>query len=166
MNPSSIGIIGGADGPTAIFVTNPWWLNWGGVIVIAALLIPSLLYALARPGQGIKSDHRLLNILEQFTRYGCMLLLVGGFGFLNTAIFIPASVWILAVGVPVLILSYWLCWIPWFRKKRRWNAAILAILPGMVFFLCGFGTRNWLLMLFSAVFTVCHAVICITAPMD
>ena len=34
---ASIGIIGGADGPTAIFVTG----NWGGLIAIAAAVLCS-----------------------------------------------------------------------------------------------------------------------------
>ena len=34
---ASIGIIGGADGPTAIFVTG----NWGGLIAIAAVVLCS-----------------------------------------------------------------------------------------------------------------------------
>ena len=36
---ASIGIIGGADGPTAIFVTGNWWTLPLGLAVIAAAVV-------------------------------------------------------------------------------------------------------------------------------
>jgi len=40
---ASIGIIGGADGPTAIFVTSspgfPWWLIFVVIVVIVAAVV-------------------------------------------------------------------------------------------------------------------------------
>ncbi len=37
----SVGIIGGADGPTAIFVTGPslWWLIPAAAVVILAIVL-------------------------------------------------------------------------------------------------------------------------------
>ena len=68
---ASIGIIGGADGPTAIFIsgkTGANWFNLYGLILVLLLLLPNILYA-------IKADHRqnpcscrFLNVLEQAGR--------------------------------------------------------------------------------------------------
>ena len=45
MKSTSIGIIGGADGPTAVFVSGPpIWLIAAGVAVAAALIVGIVLY--------------------------------------------------------------------------------------------------------------------------
>ena len=41
---ASIGIIGGADGPTAIFVTSPTWTHW----VVPALILVLGIYGFRR----------------------------------------------------------------------------------------------------------------------
>lgn len=41
---SSIGIIGGADGPTAIFITTPGWAHWIVPLVILSTGLASFLY--------------------------------------------------------------------------------------------------------------------------
>lgn len=40
---SSIGIIGGADGPTAIFITAPDWMQWTVPVLLAAVGISGFL---------------------------------------------------------------------------------------------------------------------------
>ena len=41
MNKATIGIIGGADGPTSIFIAGPSivWLNIAGVVLVLAAVI-------------------------------------------------------------------------------------------------------------------------------
>ena len=45
---SNVGIIGGADGPTAIFVTSalPRMLNPWGMAIILLIMIPNVIFAL------------------------------------------------------------------------------------------------------------------------
>ena len=45
---SNVGIIGGADGPTAIFVTStlPRMLNPLGIAIILLMMVPNVIFAL------------------------------------------------------------------------------------------------------------------------
>ena len=43
-NAASIGIIGGADGPTAIFITTPDWASWIVPVILLGIGISGFLY--------------------------------------------------------------------------------------------------------------------------
>ena len=80
---SSIGIIGSADGPTAIFVSGQMgisWLNIWGLIIVALLLIPNIIYAVKQKNRENKCTNKCMNILEQIGRYGSMFLMVFNIG--------------------------------------------------------------------------------------
>lgn len=155
-------IIGGADGPTSVFLSGtPGWLNLFGLILVALLLLPNLLYALkSRAAQcrsgNRRSSRRLLSLLEQAGRYGCMLLMVlnpvpGKFGFPS-----PTAALCYFAGNGLLLLLYWGCWIVYYKKPGRICALLLALLPALLFLLCGLTLRHWLLAAFALLFGICH----------
>ena len=43
-NAASVGIIGGADGPTAIFITTPDWASWIVPVILLGIGISGFLY--------------------------------------------------------------------------------------------------------------------------
>ena len=155
-------IIGGADGPTSVFLSGtPGWLNLFGLILVALLLLPNLLYALkSRAAQcrsgNRRSSRRLLSLLEQAGRYGCMLLMVlnpvpGEFGFPS-----PTAALCYFAGNGLLLLLYWGCWIVYYKKPGRICALLLALLPALLFLLSGLTLRHWLLAAFALLFGICH----------
>ena len=80
----SVGIIGGADGPTAIFVTSsPGWINFFGLIIVVLMLIPNIIYAIKHRGEPRPTVSKAALILENIGRYACMLLMVFNIGLLK-----------------------------------------------------------------------------------
>lgn len=158
---TSIGFIGGADGPTAIFVTGePAGIFWRqGLIIVVLLLIPNILYALRHRNEQNLCTSRVLNILEQVGRYGCMAFMVTSFGLFDIRIPTVGALMLYMLGNRALILAYWLCWIPWFKKKRKWNALALAWLPTCIFLLSGITMGNWILTGLAVVFGAAHTMV-------
>lgn len=158
---SSIGIIGGADGPTAVFVAGSClnWINTYGICFVIAILIPNILYALRHKGQENKCKNRLMNLMEQLGRYGCMLTMCSGLGFHPFWFSSVSALTAYVYGNPLLILAYWLCWIPYWRKPGKGLALALALLPTAVFLLSGITMQYHLLTVLAVVFGIGHGYV-------
>lgn len=152
---ASIGMIGGADGPTAIFVTTtePGWFSAFGLMVVVLMLIPNCIYALKHREQSAISQNRLLTVLEQIGRYGCMVFMV-----INPIPVRPSLAGYLTyvIGSIVLLTAYWLVWALYFRKDARWKRLTLAVLPSLLFLLCGAARQHWLLLVCAVLFGAGH----------
>lgn len=107
---SNVGIIGGADGPTAIFVTSalPRMLNPWGMAIILLMMIPNVIFALRHRNMENRCKSRFINILEQISRYGCLVLMIiciglDKFGFGSVEDFL-----IYLFGSALLLLAYFI----------------------------------------------------------
>ena len=81
-----ISIIGGSDGPTSIFLAGKVgfsWINIFGLIIVALLLIPNIIYAFKFRGVENQCRSSAMNKLEQIGRYGCMFLMIFNIGILE-----------------------------------------------------------------------------------
>ena len=159
---SNVGIIGGADGPTAIFVTStlPRMLNPLGIAIILLMMVPNVIFALRHRDMENKCKNRLINLLEQIGRYGCLVLMIiciglDKFGFGSVEDFL-----IYLFGSALLLLAYFIFWILYGKSPSRKKALALAIIPCCLFLLCGVTLRQWPLVVFAVCFCVCH--VCVT----
>lgn len=159
---SNMGIIGGADGPTAIFVTStlPRMLNPLGIAIILLMMVPNVIFALRHRDMENKCKNRLMNLLEQIGRYGCLILMIiciglDKFGFGSVEDFL-----IYLFGSALLLLAYFIFWILYGKSPSRKKALALAIIPCCLFLLCGVTLRQWPLVVFAVLFCVCH--VCVT----
>ncbi len=159
---SNVGIIGGADGPTAIFVTSalPRMLNPWGMAIILLMMIPNVIFALRHRNMENRCKSRFINILEQIGRYGCFILMIiciglDKFGFGSVEDFL-----IYLFGSALLLLVYFIFWILYGRSPSRKKALALAIIPCCLFLLCGVTLRQWPLVVFAVFFCVFH--VCVT----
>lgn len=153
-------IIGGADGPTAFFITsNMGWINWFGFILLVLLFVPNVIWALRYRSEANKCTNKLMNLIEQIGRYGCMFLMAFNIGLAEFGFASPLSFIIYLIGNAVLLLAYWVFWIVYFKKQTLFSALILAILPTLIFLLCGVTLRHWLLVGFAVVFGVGHVYV-------
>ena len=159
---SNVGIIGGADGPTAIFVTStlPRMLNPLGIAIILLMMVPNVIFALRHRDMENKCKNRLINLLEQIGRYGCLVLTIiciglDKFGFGSVEDFL-----IYLFGSALLLLAYFIFWILYGKSPSRKKALALAIIPCCLFLLCGVTLRQWPLVVFAVLFCVCH--VCVT----
>ena len=156
---STISIIGGADGPTSIFLAGKLgvnWLNIFGLRIVVLLLVPNIIYALKEKNQENKCKNRFMNILEQVGRYGSMFLMVfnigiAEFGFSSVRAFI-----VYLFGNVLLMISYWFIWVLYLKKKTYGKQIALAIIPTGLFLLSGITMLHFLLIIFAVVFGIGH----------
>lgn len=160
---SSIGIIGGADGPTAIYITgSPHWFSVYGLIMLILLMLPNILYAIKHREPQPERCGRTLLLLEQVGRYGCMLLTVFRLPVLLGLQQTVGNLWGCFHGLiacTVLLALYWVYWVLYNKKATRSRALVLAILPSMIFLLAGIARPDWFLTAFALLFSVCHITI-------
>ena len=135
------------------------WLNLPGLMAMVALLVPNLLYAARHPIAKNLCHSRLLPILEQVGRYGCMLLMCVRLPLLTYTQGAPAwsIVW-LSLVTPLLFV-YWLAWMAYFRRQNARTAILLAVVPALVFFISGLLWLSIPLMVLALVFGVAHTLI-------
>ncbi len=153
----SIGIIGGADGPTAIFVTtSPGWINFFGLIIVVLMLIPNIIYAIKHRGEPRPSVSKAALILENIGRYGCMLLMVFNIGLIKFGFGSIIGLLIYLFGNASLLIAYWICYIAYFKKPSEDIAILLSVIPVVIFLLSGLTLRHWLLVIAAVVFAAAH----------
>lgn len=156
---NDIAVIGGADGPSSVFLAGKvggGWLNVFGLIIIVLIMIPNIIYALKVKDRQNKCRNKLMNILEQAGRYGCMILMVfnigiAEFGFKSAGLFL-----IYLFGNLILIISYWIVWALYFKKPSYRKQIALAVIPAVIFLLSGITMLHWLLILFGIIFAAAH----------
>ncbi len=155
----STSIIGGADGPTSVFIAGKLgggWINIFGLCIVIAILIPNIIYAIKFRGVENKCTNKIMNVIEQVGRYGCMLLLIldigrAGFGFGSIGVFL-----VYLIGNAVFLLMYWIVWILYFIKQSRWKSMALAILPVLIFMISGLTLQHILLVITAMIFAAGH----------
>ena len=152
-------IYGGEDGPKSVFLAGTLGMNWinvFGLILVVLLLIPNIVYAIKYRGQKNKCTNTFMNIIEQIGRYGCMFLMIFNIGL---AEFGFSSKWAFLVymfGNGLLMISYWVIWILYFKNPVYWKQMALAIIPVCLFLLSGITLRHYLLIVFAVIFGIGH----------
>lgn len=51
------------------------WINLSGAVIVIAMLVPNLLYAIKNRNFSNKCTNKVLNFFEQIGRYGCIILM-------------------------------------------------------------------------------------------
>ena len=156
---NSIFLIGGADGPTSVFLAGSLgigWINLWGLIIVVLMLVPNIIYAIKEKNMENKCTNKLMNILEQIGRYGCMFLMVVNLGLKEFGFPAVEAFLVYLFGNVLLMASYWLIWVLYFREKRNWKQIALAVIPTCIFMLCGVTLRHYLLIVFAIIFGVGH----------
>ena len=154
--------ISGADGPTAVFLVGklgPGWLNLSGLILVALLLVPNMVYAVKYRDAQNRCTNMLMNGLEQIGRYGSMFLMIFNIGIAELGFSSVSAFLIYGAGNIVLMAAYWILWWFFFKKPAPWNRMALAVLPTMMFLLSGATMRHYLLVAAGVVFGIGHGYV-------
>lgn len=154
--------IGGADGPTSIFLVgelNAGWLNVFGLIIVVIMLIPNIIYAIKFRGAENCCSNKLMNNIEQIGRYASMFFMIFNigileFGFASVQMFIAYM-----LGNIILMAAYWIVWILYFIRQRYWKSMTLAVIPTLIFLLCGIALRDWMLVISGGIFGIGHVYV-------
>ena len=153
-------IIGGADGPTQIYLaSSSSWFSLFGLIIVLLLLLPNFLYARKHKQPQNRCKSWLINTLEQIGRYCCMLLMVFNVDIFEKGFASVQSLVVYVLGSGTLLLLYWVFWLVYCRKPSVFTAVMLAVLPTLLFLLCGLTLRRHLLTGFALLFGAAHIYI-------
>lgn len=133
------------------------WINLFGAGIVVLIMIPNIIYAAKQKQDEMQTIvPHYLSACEQAGRYSCIVLmwlplLVWEFGFGSVE---ELLIYLIANGV--LLLSYYLFWVLYSRKKTGSRAMVLAIIPTMIFLLSGILLRHWLLVVGAVLFGFAH----------
>ena len=136
------------------------WIYLFGAGIVVLIMIPNIIYAVRQKQDEAQAIiPKYLSACEQVGRYGCIVLmwlplLVWKFGFGSVE---ELLIYLIANGL--LLLSYYLFWGFYFRKKVLSNAMALAIIPTLIFLLSGILLRHWLLVIAAVIFGFTHCSI-------
>lgn len=134
-------------------------LNVLGLLIVAIIMIPNIIYAMKFRNVENKCTGKVLNVVEQVGRYASILLM-----------FVPLGVWefgfpsvfamlVYVVGNGVLVLAYLIVWVFYFKKQTLPKAMTLAILPTCIFLLSGITLQHWFLVAAAVIFGIGHITI-------
>lgn len=155
----NLNTIGSADGPTSIFLAEELgasWLNLFGLIIVVLIMIPNIIYAIKFRDTKNLCENKIMNILEQIGRYASMFLMIFNigiteFGFTSIEVFL-----VYMFGNVILLLLYWIIWILYFIKQNSWKSMALALIPTLIFLLCGITLGHILLIISAVIFGIGH----------
>ena len=135
------------------------WFNYFGLIIIAAILVPNIIYAVKHKEHTTVYHNIKVETLEQLGRYGCIFFMI--FNVPHTYF----NFWFnhaLAVYLSVngfLCLLYLACWYLLKDKNDKLKALSLSIIPSVIFIFSGLLLLNIPLIVFSIQFAACHIFI-------
>ena len=131
------------------------WINlFGGFVIL--MLVPNIVYAIKNKDEKNLCTNKLMNIIEQIGRYACIVLmwfplLVWKFGFATSTEFV-----IYMLSNILLLVTYWILFAIYMKKKNMGLALSLAIIPSCIFLISGVLLRHWLLVVFACLFATGH----------
>lgn len=155
----SISIIGGADGPTSIFLaetTGPDWFNILGFVIVILMLLPNIIFALKHRGMENKCKNKVMNFIEQIGRYASMFLMIFNIGFAELGFASSEAFVIYLFSNITLLIAYWIIWLLYFKKMILWKSMALATIPTVIFLLSGITLRHYLLVISAIIFGIGH----------
>ena len=132
------------------------WINLSGAVIVILMIIPNIIYALRNKNKKNICTNRIMNIIEQAGRYGCIVLmwlplLVWEFGFPGKSLML-----IYVAGNAFLLSAYLIVFAKYLKEKTSQRAFILAVLPSCIFLLSGLTLKHWLLVGFAFLFSIGH----------
>lgn len=136
------------------------WFNLHGLIFVALLMIPNILFAL-KYKNGFENNwkNKYIEGFEQIGRYGCFFTMIFNIPYTCFGYCSENAFWAYCIINTVLVASYCLIWCICFRKNSLFRALSLSILPSVLFLFSGILCRSVLLTVFAAVFAPCHILI-------
>lgn len=136
------------------------WFNPFGLVFMLAIMIPNIIYAARHPdGFANNWNSKTVEIIEQIGRYGCFALMIFNipgtwFGWWSDDAFA-----LYLIINAVLVVLYCLAWMVDFQERRIFRAAVLSVLPSLVFLFSAVTSRSVLLGLSALLFAPAHILI-------
>lgn len=136
------------------------WFNYIGLIVIAVIMIPNIIYAVKRK-DGLQNgyENKAAEIFEQIGRYGCFVLMIFNIPYTYFNFWFYGAFIMYIIVNSILCVAYLVCWAVFWNKSHLAKAIALSLLPSGIFLFGGVMLANIPLIVFSIIFAPCHILI-------
>lgn len=136
------------------------WLNIFGLIMIAVIMIPNIIFAVrCKEGFQNKWSNKFVEVAEQIGMFGCfgfMIINIPGtwFGWWSDEAFA-----IYLIVDAILVVLYCAIWIICFKKSSIFRALALSVIPSVLFLFSGIMSRSILLLIAAILFAPSHILL-------
>lgn len=135
------------------------WFNYIGLIIVAAILVPNIVYAFKHTSSNNNGIPKALIILEGIGRYGCMAFMVINVPYTWFPLFIEDGLVVYIVVNAVLATAYIVLFIVFWNKSGMAKAMLLSVIPSLIFLFSGIMLISLPLLLFATLFAYSHVFI-------
>lgn len=136
------------------------WLNYYGLIFIAIIMIPNIVFAIKnKDGFQNNRNNKPIEILEQIGRYGCFIFMIVNIPKTYFGWWFDGALTAYLVVNYTLITAYCTIWGICFKKNNTFRALSLSIIPSFVFLFSGIMIRSILLIISAVLFAPSHILI-------
>lgn len=133
------------------------WFNYYGLAIIAVIMIPNIVYAIANKNAfGNAYKNKFVEISEQIGRFGCIILMIINvpYTYFNFWFGNALTVYLSVNGG--LCLAYLIFWCICWKQNGLLKALSLSILPTVIFLFSGVMLANIPLIVLSVLFGMTH----------
>lgn len=98
----------------------------------------------------------LIGFMETLSRFACVVLTIVPFGVLEFEFSNKENFIIYVFGNIALIITYWICWSLFLKKRTFKRAVSVSLLSAFIFLLTGLTLDHWWLCWAAVLFGACH----------
>ncbi len=136
------------------------WFNYYGLIIMAIIMIPNIVYAVKHKGNDCNTyKNRAVIIAEQIGRYGCFAFMIFNIPYTYFNFWFDYALIVYLSVNGALCLAYLIFWVVCWNKNGKLKALSLSIIPSCVFLFSGIVLASIPLIVFSIIFAVNHIMI-------
>lgn len=156
---NSVSVIGGADGPTSVFLAGSLgnsWISMMGLFVVLLLILPNLIFKVKKQKMTDEYHPDWMDSVEKITRITTMFFMIFQFGGIGDGFPSVLSFLVYYIGNMILLIIYWILWIRYVKLQTPERRLTLVKLPCFVYILCALSLQHWLLLISAIIFSVVH----------
>lgn len=135
------------------------WFNYYGLVIMAIVMIPNIIYAVKNKGGGGEYHNKAVEALEQIGRYGCFVLMIFNIPYTYFDFWFDRALVVYLSVNGGLCLAYLIFWVVCRNSSGLLKALSLSIIPSCIFLFCGVVLANVPLIVFAVLFAVFHIYI-------
>lgn len=136
------------------------WFNYIGLIIMAVIMIPNIVYAVKNKSDGADIHiGKLAVIFEQIGRYGCMIFMIFNIPYTYFDFWFDNALTVYICVNGILCASYLVFWIVCWNRSGKLKALSLSIIPSCIFLFSGVALASIPLIIFSIIFAIFHIYI-------
>ena len=136
------------------------WFNYYGLIFIAIIMIPNIIFAIKRK-EGFANTYKnnAVETMEQIGRYACLVLMIFNIPYTYFNFWFDYALTVYLTVNGFLCLLYLIFWVICWNKNGKLRALSLSIIPSVVFLFSGIVPANIPLIVFAVLFATNHILL-------